>query len=187
MLAILGLGLMGSVPFFRPKATTPELVRRSSGDDLTLRGVPLQVATQSSHSPAVGLHDDDTGSGQSASATKEGQRFPAGLDQFGPPPEFNSSYPGVLDPVEKWTNRSRPEDVYTRVSPSIRPASAEGQVVDSDSPRRHRIIDGDTLSRLARKYLGDASRAGEIYDANRDVLTTPAVLPLGVEIVIPVK
>lgn len=51
--------------------------------------------------------------------------------------------------------------------------------------RRHAISDGDTLERLAERYLGDRSRAAEIYAANREVLSDPELLPLGRVIVIP--
>jgi nucleoid-associated protein YgaU len=52
-------------------------------------------------------------------------------------------------------------------------------------PRTHRIVDGDTLSGLATRYLGRADRFGEIYEANRDVLRSPDVLPLGEILKIP--
>ena len=38
---------------------------------------------------------------------------------------------------------------------------------------------------LAERYLGPASRAGEIFAANRDVLFDPKLLPIGVELKIP--
>ncbi|HVX15803.1 MAG TPA: LysM peptidoglycan-binding domain-containing protein [Pirellulales bacterium] len=49
----------------------------------------------------------------------------------------------------------------------------------------HRIADGDTLSRLAQRYLGSGSRFREIFDANRDRLPSPDLLPIGVVIRIP--
>lgn len=45
--------------------------------------------------------------------------------------------------------------------------------------RRHRIADGDTLSKLAQRYLGDPARENEIFAYNRDVLTSPEILPIG--------
>jgi len=51
--------------------------------------------------------------------------------------------------------------------------------------KQHTIHDGDTLELLAQRYLGDASRAQEILEANRAVLSDPAVLPIGVRIIIP--
>ena len=51
--------------------------------------------------------------------------------------------------------------------------------------RRHTIRDGDTLRKLAGRYLGDAERWQEIYDANRDALSDPELLPVGAMMVIP--
>jgi nucleoid-associated protein YgaU len=58
------------------------------------------------------------------------------------------------------------------------------RVIEDDWPaevheRTHRIVDGDTLRRLAQRYLGNAERFGEIYEANRDVLNNPDLLPIG--------
>jgi nucleoid-associated protein YgaU len=50
---------------------------------------------------------------------------------------------------------------------------------------RHRIRDGDTLTGLAERHLGSAARAGEIFDANREVLSNPDLLPIGMELKIP--
>lgn len=52
-------------------------------------------------------------------------------------------------------------------------------------PRRHIIVDGDTLATLAKRYLGSSERAAELYAINRDVLNSPDWLPIGVELKIP--
>ena len=52
-------------------------------------------------------------------------------------------------------------------------------------PRVHTLVDGDTLPGLAGRYLGDAQRWVEVFEANRSVLSDPAVLPLGKELKIP--
>ena len=49
----------------------------------------------------------------------------------------------------------------------------------------HKIVDGDTLDALAKRYLGDSSRGIEIYEANRNLLLSPIALPIGTELVIP--
>jgi len=54
-----------------------------------------------------------------------------------------------------------------------------------ETARTHRIIDGDTLAALAQRYLGSAARARELFDANRDVLSDPELLPIGAELKIP--
>ena len=55
----------------------------------------------------------------------------------------------------------------------------------ASAPPTHKIIDGDSLALLAERYLGSASRAMEIYEANRDVLAHPGILPIGAELKIP--
>ncbi len=49
----------------------------------------------------------------------------------------------------------------------------------------HIVSDGDTLERLAERYLRDPGRALEIFDLNRDRLTNPHLLLIGVELRIP--
>jgi nucleoid-associated protein YgaU len=51
--------------------------------------------------------------------------------------------------------------------------------------QKHKIVDGDTLPKLAERYLGSADRAWEIYEANRELLPSPELLPIGVELTIP--
>lgn len=51
--------------------------------------------------------------------------------------------------------------------------------------RTHIVVDGDSLDRLAERYLDNARLGDEIYRLNRDVLTGPDVLPIGVELKIP--
>jgi len=52
-------------------------------------------------------------------------------------------------------------------------------------PRTHTIVDGDSLPALAQRYLGSAERYPELFEANRDVLSSPDVLPIGTRLVIP--
>jgi nucleoid-associated protein YgaU len=70
----------------------------------------------------------------------------------------------------------RPPDV----SPPPWPAPSE-----EDSPRRHVIVDGDSLARLAARYLDDPHRANEIFELNREVLSDPELLPIGTELTLP--
>jgi hypothetical protein len=50
---------------------------------------------------------------------------------------------------------------------------------------RHVVEDGDTLTQLAARYLGRADAYLEIYEANRDVLDSPDLLPIGAVLKIP--
>jgi hypothetical protein len=67
-----------------------------------------------------------------------------------------------------------------QVSPPPWPAPEE-----SIEPRTHIVIDGDSLERLASRYLSDPQRGREIYELNRDKLSSPDLLPIGVELKIP--
>ena len=51
--------------------------------------------------------------------------------------------------------------------------------------RIHKVADGDTLSNLAKRYLNDAGRYLEVYQLNRDLLTSPHELPIGARLRIP--
>lgn len=57
--------------------------------------------------------------------------------------------------------------------------------VETAPPRTHRIVDGDSLPKLAKRYLNDRERSGEIFAANRGLLTNPDLLPIGAELTIP--
>lgn len=76
-----------------------------------------------------------------------------------------------------------PPVANTISAPSAQPAWVDHEM--ADEPESHVVVDGDSLERLAGRYLDDPHRGTEIYNLNRDVLTSPDVLPIGVELKIP--
>lgn len=91
-----------------------------------------------------------------------------------------------------------PDAQPTDASPSAQPATAQTAVFASSEPvptrtrssaatgpRRHTILPGETLSRIARDFYGDGNRWPEILAANRDVIPDPNMLRVGTPIVIP--
>lgn len=70
-------------------------------------------------------------------------------------------------------------------TPSAEDAVAWAESRGSRSIRWHVVSDGDSLPRLAQRYLNDASRGGEIFEENRNVLSDPEILPIGVQLRIP--
>jgi nucleoid-associated protein YgaU len=59
--------------------------------------------------------------------------------------------------------------------------------VESVTMRTHIIVDGDSLAKLAGRYLDDPQRSNEIFTLNRNILTSPELLPIGAEIRIPAR
>lgn len=47
------------------------------------------------------------------------------------------------------------------------------------------VVKGDTLSKIAKKYYGDAALYPQIFDANRDVLSDPDKIKVGQRLLIP--
>ena len=66
-----------------------------------------------------------------------------------------------------------------------RPQSARAASTTMSEPVWHVVTDGDSLPKIAQRYLRDANRAREIYDMNRDKLDSPDLLPIGAELRIP--
>lgn len=60
-----------------------------------------------------------------------------------------------------------------------------GLLVGTAGAATHTVVKGDTLSKLAETYLGDASRWSEIYEANKDVISNPNAIYVGQQLTIP--
>lgn len=54
-------------------------------------------------------------------------------------------------------------------------------------PREHFIEEGDSLPKLASRYLGDPNRENEIFEMNRHILPNSEELPIGQILLIPEK
>jgi hypothetical protein len=79
---------------------------------------------------------------------------------------------GIVEPAPE----PREEPAPRQASPSSYQSSQE---------LRHVVEDGDTLTRIAVRYLGRADAYHKIYELNRDVLSTPDLLPIGSVLRIP--
>ena len=51
--------------------------------------------------------------------------------------------------------------------------------------RIHKVVAGDTLSKIAKKYYGNANEYMKIFDANKDKLKDPDKIFPGQELIIP--
>ena len=54
-------------------------------------------------------------------------------------------------------------------------------------PERYTVVAGDSLSKIAKKYYGDASQWRRIFDANRDQIQNPDLIQPGWKLAIPPK
>ena len=68
--------------------------------------------------------------------------------------------------------------------PQSSPGSKAQASLDA-RPITHIIADGDTLARLAERYLGSGSVHDMLFELNRDILASPDVLPIGKTLKIP--
>jgi nucleoid-associated protein YgaU len=101
--------------------------------------------------------------------------------------------PGVQDSATtapQRQSRAVPQAAGGATSTS-RPAYSTGEVASANIgawPEEvvHIVRNGDTLEKLAERYLGTTARALELFDLNRDQLVNPHLLPIGGELRIPV-
>jgi nucleoid-associated protein YgaU len=64
---------------------------------------------------------------------------------------------------------------------------ADIQARRSDVFGVHTVASGDTLSKLAKSYLGDAGRYMDIFNANKDQLSNPDLIKVGQKLNIPAR
>ena len=60
--------------------------------------------------------------------------------------------------------------------------------VSSTAPAQtqsYTVVGGDSLSKIAKKFYGNANRWHEIFDANRDQITNPDLIRVGQVLKIP--
>lgn len=99
--------------------------------------------------------------------------------------------PTMTSPVITTRQVMKPELPETQVRgqftplPQIAPPHHGASNGASQMPREHRVRDGDSLEMIAEKYLGDPLLANVIFQANRDRLQSPDLLPIGVKLTIP--
>ncbi len=95
----------------------------------------------------------------------------------------------VPDPIQSSQSEIADPEYYREENRHWKPVKDDGAPPASPSRKpeydSYVIQPGDTLSRIARRFLGAEHRAAEIFEANRDVLSDPHRLRIGTKIVIP--
>jgi hypothetical protein len=125
--------------------------------------------------------------GRAKSVERPAERItptPASMSQGAPaPPTFQKSFSPVgalLYPIDGVPSDEQDTDTVA----GLEPPSAPGTLIRTGA-LAHRVVDGDTLSQLAQTYLGRSDRYLEIFQANRDQLASPDLLPIGAMLKIP--
>jgi len=152
MLAGFAVAMLFRLDSPRSAATEP-----AEGQPLVLRKriepqLPQSAATRS---PTGGLPP------ATATAAEHPSAGPSSPSAIAPPPSLARDYP------------------HRNASDALRWPGAGGTRPPQPKVVTHKIVDGDTLQSLAEHYLGSADRHREIYDDNRNVLSSPELLPIG--------
>jgi len=73
------------------------------------------------------------------------------------------------------------------IDPSLAPAQAQAATAAAGGGqgRTYKVQPGDSLSKIAKQFYGDANQYNRIFDANRSKLDNPDKIQVGQELVIP--
>ncbi len=176
---VMAAGLFAALPFRQP--SSPPRLRPppvTAPLELTLRkpDVTLEASPPGDESPAVGL-EAASGHLPSGKSPSDYQTRALKLESLAPPPQMPVSF------------QPRSESAVAPPMPTgaalTGPAPDKPAVKRDSRPRAYHLRDGDTLEKLAERYLGSRDRAIEIFEANREVLLKPDLLPVGTVITIP--
>ena len=63
--------------------------------------------------------------------------------------------------------------------------SVDPSIAPPPEPKTHKVQAGDTLSKIAKQFYGDAGKYGKIFEANRDQLSDPNMIKVGQVLRIP--
>jgi nucleoid-associated protein YgaU len=63
--------------------------------------------------------------------------------------------------------------------------SADLKVVNTSYFHVHKVSKGENLSVIAKKYLGNANKFMDVFNANKDILKNPDLIQIGQDLKIP--
>lgn len=88
----------------------------------------------------------------------------------------------IFDKDKKDDAKARPAPAAPAARPDfsdVRGASETTAPAAAPAARTYTVVAGDSLSKIAQRELGDASRWRAIYDANRDSIKDPDLIHPG--------
>ena len=161
-IAIIGAGSAVALQFrqpSQPRAAVPREIDRAADADRSF-DITLQLAPVSEPSPSWQSSPPADSTLPPADSNVPTR---ASLEGLQPPPSLAPIYESLASSdASRDENHDEPTAAVT-----------------------HLVEDGDTLAALAERYLGDDEQWEAIFRANRQILTSPELLPIGAEIVIP--
>jgi len=172
---VLATGIGLSLPFRKFATQSPDFENGSTGP----AGPRTPLATEMPPSGPFGRQGPLKGPGAATNFNLENHSA------------FAGTFSGATEPTVTPQPPLRPYAPF-QVS-QIKARSADSTVdgpLEGDSPWPREVVhvveDGDTLENLAKRYMGDASHALEIFDMNRAKLANPHQLPIAARLRIPV-
>ena len=94
---------------------------------------------------------------------------------------------------EVWNQIKAADSTYSdltcdlTVDPSLAPAQAQAAAAGAGASQTYKVQPGDTLSKIAKDFYGNANEYNRIFEANRDKLQSADKVQVGQELVIPQK
>lgn len=162
------------VPLALTDPTPPAHVQRAVSSSISpasgLEAVAETSPTESLATAPSTLAPADGGGQETMRLTSGSVTTRDPLERLTPPPPLPATFGALPLEGSDWQPAAMPHAL--QFSPEAR-------------ARPYRLRDGDTLESLAERFLGDAGRADEIFQANRQVLAHPDLLPVGKTIMIP--
>lgn len=73
----------------------------------------------------------------------------------------------------------------TAAEPAPAPAPAPGPTATTGAEQTYTVVSGDSLSKIAKRYYGDAKQWPRIHEANRDQIKNPDLIHPGQKLRIP--
>jgi len=73
-------------------------------------------------------------------------------------------------------------DAVKRIDPSVSDAIID---INVQHGLTYNVTSGDTLSKIAKRFYGDANQYKQIFDANRDQLSDPDKIKVGQQLRLP--
>ena len=185
VVSVMATGVCTALFFRKDASQSASYSQHGHGDYLFRERVERRVATDSARTSAPAL-PIPTSRPPRTKAWRIPTAQPASISETGTKPgdaqprfQKNLNPVGALLPPVEGIVDEDARDLVAEEPPAVRADETDGEMP------RHQIRDGDTLTRLAQQYLGASERYLEIFDLNRDILSTPDLLPIGMMLRIP--